>query len=83
VSPYFGRDLTRLGWTEGGNINVDYRWVGGDAARAKASAAELVSQKPDVIIANSTLSLAAIRNEAGKWHKADITIVLNHVRFWG
>ena len=26
------------------------RWVGGDAARAKANAAELVSQKPDVII---------------------------------
>jgi putative ABC transport system substrate-binding protein len=55
--------LSELGWTEGRNIHVDYRWVGGDAARAKANAAELVSQKPDVIIANSTLSLAAVRNE--------------------
>jgi putative ABC transport system substrate-binding protein len=52
-----------LGWTEGRNIHIDYRWVGGDAARAKANAAELVSQKPDVIIANSTLSLTAVRNE--------------------
>ena len=59
----FRQGLNELGWTEGRNINVDYRWVGGDAARAKANAAELVSQKPDVIIANSTLSLAAIRNE--------------------
>ena len=55
--------LKELGWTEGRNISVDYRWVGGDAARAKANAAELVSQKPDLIIANSTLSLAAVRNE--------------------
>jgi putative ABC transport system substrate-binding protein len=55
--------FSQLGWIEGGNIHVDYRWVGGDAARAKADAAELVSQKPDVIIANTTLSLAAVRNE--------------------
>jgi putative ABC transport system substrate-binding protein len=55
--------LKELGWTEGRNINVDYRWVGGNAARAKTHAAELVSQKPDLIIANSTLSLAAVRNE--------------------
>jgi putative ABC transport system substrate-binding protein len=43
--------LKELGWTEGRNINVDYRWTGGDAARAKTDAAELVSQKPDLIIA--------------------------------
>ena len=55
--------FTELGWTEGRNIHIDYRWVGGDATRAKANAAELVSQKPDVIIANTTLSLAAVRNE--------------------
>jgi putative tryptophan/tyrosine transport system substrate-binding protein len=55
--------LNELGWTEGRNIHFDYRWAGGDTARAKAHAAELVSQKPDVIIANSTLSPAAVHNE--------------------
>jgi len=45
--------LSELGWTEGRNIHIDYRWAGGDAARAKADAAELVSQKPDVIVANT------------------------------
>jgi putative ABC transport system substrate-binding protein len=55
--------FSELGWTEGRNMHIDYRWVGGDAARAKANAVELVSQKPDVIIANTTLSLAAVRNE--------------------
>jgi putative tryptophan/tyrosine transport system substrate-binding protein len=55
--------LSELGWTEGRNVHIDYRWVGGDAVRAEANAAELVSQKPDVIVANSTLSLAAVRNQ--------------------
>jgi putative tryptophan/tyrosine transport system substrate-binding protein len=59
----FRQGLRELGWTEGRNVHFDYRWAGGDAARAKANAAELVSQKPDLIIANSTLSLAAVRNE--------------------
>jgi ABC-type uncharacterized transport system substrate-binding protein len=55
--------LNELGWTEGRNIRFDYRWAGGDAARAKAHAADLVSQKPDVIVANSTLALAALHKQ--------------------
>ena len=31
--------LKELGWIERRNISVDYRWVGGDAAEAKANAA--------------------------------------------
>ena len=53
--------LKELGWVEGPNVHIDYRWAGGDAAQAEANAAELVSQKPDVIVANSML--AAVRNE--------------------
>jgi putative ABC transport system substrate-binding protein len=55
--------LGALGWVEGRNVHFDYRWARGDAARAKAEAASLVSQRPDVIVANSTLSLAAVKNE--------------------
>jgi putative ABC transport system substrate-binding protein len=55
--------FSELGWTEGRNIHIDYRWAGGDAARAQADAAEMVSQKPEVIVSNGTLSLAAVRNE--------------------
>src|ERR1700757_4081434 len=51
-----------LGWVEGRNIHFDYRWARGDAARAKTEAAALVNQKPDVIVASSTLSLAAVKN---------------------
>jgi putative tryptophan/tyrosine transport system substrate-binding protein len=55
--------LGELGWTEGRNIHIDYRWAGGDAARARAYAAELVRLTPDVIVANSTLCLKAVREE--------------------
>ena len=55
--------FSELGWVEGRNIHFDYRWAGGDAARAKADAAALVSRKPDVIVANSTMCLAAVRKE--------------------
>jgi putative ABC transport system substrate-binding protein len=55
--------LSELGWSDGRNIRIDYRWAGGDAAQAKAAAAQLVSRKPDVIIATGTISLAAIQNE--------------------
>lgn len=56
------KGLERLGWIEGRTIQIDFRWAGGDVARANGYAAELVGQKPDVIIANSTLCLKAVRN---------------------
>jgi putative ABC transport system substrate-binding protein len=53
----------QLGWTEDRNVHFDFWWTHGDPIRAKASAAELVSQKPDLVIANSTLSLIAVLKE--------------------
>jgi putative tryptophan/tyrosine transport system substrate-binding protein len=57
------KGLVELGWTEGRTVQVDFRWAGGDAVRASGYAAELVRLKPDVIIANSTLCLRAVRDE--------------------
>jgi putative ABC transport system substrate-binding protein len=44
--------LQRLGWSDGRNLRIDYRWAAGDGDRAKAFAAELVASAPDVIVAN-------------------------------
>jgi putative tryptophan/tyrosine transport system substrate-binding protein len=55
--------FAQLGWTEGNNLRIDFRWVGGDKARASADAAELVGMKPDAIIAVSSLCLKAVQNE--------------------
>jgi ABC-type uncharacterized transport system substrate-binding protein len=57
------KGLAELGWSEGRNLKIDFRWSGGDAAQARAYSAELVRMGPDVIIANSTLCLTAVRNE--------------------
>ena len=47
----FEKQLRALGWIPGGNLQLDYRWTGGDANRIRQYAAELVSLKPDVILA--------------------------------
>jgi putative tryptophan/tyrosine transport system substrate-binding protein len=46
----FERELQELGWTDGRNVRIDYRWGAGDADRIRRYAAELVSLSPDVIL---------------------------------
>jgi putative ABC transport system substrate-binding protein len=53
--------LQRLGWTEGRNVRIEYRWGGGDIQRTKAAAAELVRSKPDAIVAASNPTLAELQ----------------------
>lgn len=55
----FRQQLSELGWFEGRNIQIDYRWGIADAARAQAAAAELVALAPDVIVANGTVATVA------------------------
>jgi putative tryptophan/tyrosine transport system substrate-binding protein len=59
----FREGLQKLGWTEGRNVWIDYRWTGGDADRIRAYAMELVSSAPDVILANGSPVVAALRQE--------------------
>src|SRR5262245_17925721 len=49
----FRKGLLELGWIEGRNIQIVYRWAGADTSRLQAHAAELVALKPDVIFAAS------------------------------
>src|SRR5262249_40577601 len=53
--------LQELGWIEGRNVRIDYRWTGGDATRIRAYAAELVKLSPDVIVAHTPPVIAAMR----------------------
>jgi putative tryptophan/tyrosine transport system substrate-binding protein len=47
----FLQGLQQLGWTEGRNMRIDYRWGGGDADDIRKYAAELAALAPDVILA--------------------------------
>ena len=59
----FRKGLQDLGWFEGRNIQIEYRWAGAAADRLQAYAAELVALKPDVIFAASGTPLAALHRE--------------------
>ena len=49
-----------LGWTNGSNVRIEYRWGIGDAERIKALAQELVHVAPDVIVVSTGLALAEL-----------------------
>jgi putative ABC transport system substrate-binding protein len=51
--------LQALGWINGRNVRIDYRWVTGDIDRASL-AKEIVEQRPDVILAETTPAVAAL-----------------------
>jgi putative tryptophan/tyrosine transport system substrate-binding protein len=59
----FQRGLEAFSWTNGQNIRIEYRWVGSDPNRIRSYAADIVGLAPDVILANATPVLAAIRQE--------------------
>ena len=58
----FQRGLKDLGWVEGQNVAIEWRFAGGRAERLRELAAELVRLQVDVIIAASTLPAMAARN---------------------
>ncbi len=55
----FRHKLQELGWTEGRNLQIDYRWSAGPD-RAPSYAAELVRLGPEVIVANGSPALSAL-----------------------
>jgi putative tryptophan/tyrosine transport system substrate-binding protein len=59
----FRQMLEKLGWTDGRNVRVDYRWGGADPARIHAHAKELVGFKPDVILVSTALALQSLLQE--------------------
>ena len=57
----FRQGLQKLGWHEGKNVQIDYRWGSGDSKLIRSYAAELVGLAPRVIIANGTPAVAALQ----------------------
>ena len=54
------KSLDEFGWSEGGNIRLDFRW-GIDAAHVQKNAEELVALNPDVIVAASVPAVRALQ----------------------
>ena len=55
--------LQELGWADGRNVQIEYRWGGANLDRIRTYAAELVGLKPDVILAQTALAVAPLQRE--------------------
>ena len=56
----FRQELQQLGWTDGHDVRIDYRWAS-DAGRFHRYAEELLALAPDVILASATPSVQALQ----------------------
>jgi putative ABC transport system substrate-binding protein len=70
----FREGMLEAGWTDGRNVQIDYRWGASESARARRYAAELVALGLDVILAPGSVSVGPLLQAT-----RDIPIVFVHV----
>jgi putative ABC transport system substrate-binding protein len=56
--------LRALGWHEAANLRIDWRWTGGDVALFDRYATELTALRPDVLLAQSSPAVVALRSKS-------------------
>jgi putative ABC transport system substrate-binding protein len=59
----FAQPLEHLGWIQGKNIQLDYRFASGDPTLLNAYAAELVGLAPDALLASTAPAVIALRQQ--------------------
>jgi putative ABC transport system substrate-binding protein len=57
----FTQKLQDLGWIDGQNARIDYRWSGGDIEQIRSLANELVGSRPDVLVGIGQAPTAALQ----------------------
>jgi putative ABC transport system substrate-binding protein len=59
----FRDEMQRLGWFEGNNLQIDFRYAADDQARIRALAIELLGKSPDLMVSNSNVVTAILQSE--------------------
>jgi putative ABC transport system substrate-binding protein len=59
----FRQQLRKLGWTEGDNFRIDFRFGADDPNRIRAMATELLGLGPDLMVSNSNLVTTILQSE--------------------
>ena len=59
----FRQQLQKLGWLEGNNLQIDFRYAADDPARIRALAIELLGMSPDLMVSNSNFVTAILQSE--------------------
>jgi putative tryptophan/tyrosine transport system substrate-binding protein len=57
----FGEELKTLGWRNGDNVRIEYRFAAGNFDRMRAFAMEFLESKPDVIVTNTYQSIISVQ----------------------
>jgi len=52
--------LHELGWRQGGNIELSYRWPGAELDAVRAAADEIAASRPDLVVSRSTPATSAL-----------------------
>jgi putative tryptophan/tyrosine transport system substrate-binding protein len=60
LAKIFVRQLQELGWTEGRNLRIDFRWAVAGRDRLEMLAKELVELKPELIVSQATITTVAL-----------------------
>jgi len=71
--------LEQLGWSDGRNVLIDYRWSAGDAERLRRNVAELIALSPDVILVSGGTAAVAAVQQATRTVPIVFTIILDPV----
>jgi ABC transporter substrate binding protein len=53
--------LRKLGWSQGRNISLSYRWNVADAESVRTSVRDLMDSNPDVVLAHTPATVAALK----------------------
>jgi putative tryptophan/tyrosine transport system substrate-binding protein len=61
----FRQGLADLGWKDGENLRIEYRWSASDSELIRQYAEELVALAPDVLLANGTPAVVALKKITG------------------
>lgn len=60
----FRQGLEKRNWSEGRNLEIDYRFTAGQRERIASLASELLGRQPDLILAHTTAIAAAFKRES-------------------
>lgn len=61
LPPELGAALHSLGWAEGTNLSIEWRYANGDAALLASHAVQIVSSAPDAILTRGTQATRALQ----------------------
>ena len=75
----FNEGLTKLGWTEGRNVQIDTRWATTNADDLRKHAAELAASTPDVLVAASGTATVAVLLQATRTVPIVFAVVIDPV----